>query len=244
MAKKNPTEPLRYQIRREIIEFLSENKYAPGDKLPTEQELMDMLDVGRSSLREGLHLLEEERIVRTLHGSGRYLMSPPNELNIDITRLVSFTEMFASFGIDVVTKVIKVREIVPSVEIATQLNLKKRETVVEIERSRYSEDTLVIHSVDMIPKKILPGKIDDEIFSGSLLEVLEEWFGVRVDYSLANVQVVTSDNSEVEKLELNPDATWVLLEQINFDRAGEPVIYSKDYHRGDYIRFQVRRYRD
>jgi DNA-binding GntR family transcriptional regulator len=35
----------------------------------------------------------------------------------------------------------------------------------------------------------------------------------------------------------------LLLEQINYDQVGTPIIYSKDYHRSDKVQFYARRYR-
>ncbi len=65
MTTRRRPEPLRYQIRTDILELLTRESYKPGDKLPTESELIELLNVSRSTLREGLHLLEEERIIRT-----------------------------------------------------------------------------------------------------------------------------------------------------------------------------------
>jgi DNA-binding GntR family transcriptional regulator len=41
----------------------------------------------------------------------------------------------------------------------------------------------------------------------------------------------------------DPDMPWILMEQVNYDSAGVPVIYSKDYHRGDSIAFYINRNR-
>ena len=54
---------------------------------------------GRSSLREGLHLLEKERIIRTIQGSGRFLVADLKSIQFEITRLQSVTEMLKIYGI-------------------------------------------------------------------------------------------------------------------------------------------------
>jgi DNA-binding GntR family transcriptional regulator len=35
----------------------------------------------------------------------------------------------------------------------------------------------------------------------------------------------------------------VLFEQVNYTAEGEPIIFSRDYHRSDYIKFHINRYR-
>jgi GntR family transcriptional regulator, transcriptional repressor for pyruvate dehydrogenase complex len=47
----------------------------PGDKLPSELELVETLGVGRSSVREGIQLLESIGIVNVEQGKGTFLSS-------------------------------------------------------------------------------------------------------------------------------------------------------------------------
>ena len=96
MAKSRYSKPLRYQIRRDILDFIAEKGYQPGDQFPSELELSDLLEVSRFSLREAIHLLEEERVISTRHGTGRFLLSRPNDLSIDLTNLQSVTELLSA----------------------------------------------------------------------------------------------------------------------------------------------------
>lgn len=45
----------------------------PGDQLPTEQELCSALDVGRSSVREALRVLEAEGLIEVRRGLGAFV---------------------------------------------------------------------------------------------------------------------------------------------------------------------------
>ena len=40
MAKRSRTEPMRYQIRNDILELLMNGNIKPGDQIPTQQALM------------------------------------------------------------------------------------------------------------------------------------------------------------------------------------------------------------
>jgi GntR family transcriptional regulator len=235
--------PLRYQIKDFIIELLRREKYKPGDKIPTESELTDMLGISRSTLREGLHLLEEERVIRAKHGSGRYLLSLPEDLEFEITRLQSVTEMLAAFGIQVSTKVLGVKQIIADHEIAWQLQIMENQPVIAIERVRYAHDKPVIYSIDMISEDLLRDKWRSEDFSGSLLQILEENFNIFLDYSVTTIRAVTSDDLIPTEIEIDPNVPWIVLLQTNFTNLGKPIIYSKDYHRGDAVSFKVKRLR-
>jgi DNA-binding FadR family transcriptional regulator len=67
----------------------------PGDRLPSEPELARSLGVSRSSLREGIALLEEDGVVRRLHGSGTYVSHRPGVRN-DLSRNFSVSSLTAA----------------------------------------------------------------------------------------------------------------------------------------------------
>lgn len=236
-------EPLRYQVRDYLLDLFRVKKYKPGDKLPTESELLEMLNVSRSSLREGLHLLEEERIIRSRHGSGRYLLSSPSELDFDMARLQSVTEMLANYDIGNNIKVLNLTEQPASPEIAANLGVDEGTPVICIERTRSVGDVPVIYSIDIIEKKRLPSPSYPADFQGSLLSYLKEHCDILLDYSHTIIKAVPGNELMHTGINTDPDIPWILLIQTNYNPYGEPIIYSRDYHRSDYISFHVRRLR-
>jgi len=243
MARTPRSIPLRYQIKDFILDLLRREHYQPGDKIPTESELTDLLDVSRATLREGLHLLEEERVLRAKHGSGRYLLSLPEDLEFEITRLQSVTEMLGAFGIPVSTKVLEIKTILADPEIAWHLQVKENAPIVTIERVRCAHEHPVIYSIDMVSEHLLGKSWQDEDFKGSLLQILEDKFNIFLDYSIATIRAVTSEGLIPPDIEIDPNVPWIVLIQTNFTNLGDPIIYSKDYHRGDDISFKVKRLR-
>lgn len=235
--------PLRYQIKDFILDLLRRDHYLPGDKLPTESEFAEMLNVSRATLREGLHLLEEERVIRAKHGSGRYLLSLPEDLEFEVTRLQSVTEMLAAYGIDVSTNVIDVKIILADEEIAWQLQIDEGSPVIAIERARFAKDKPVIYSIDMIAENKIGDNWSNEDFEGSLLKILEDKFGIFLDYSVATIRAVMSQDVIPPEIEIDPYVPWIVLVQTNYSQNGDPIIYSKDYHRADDVSFKVKRLR-
>lgn len=243
MGKLRRVEPLRYQVRSQILDLIIQDNYQPGDKLPTEQELIERLDVSRSTLRESLHLLEEERLIRTKRGSGRFLLATPKDFKFDITRLQSVTEMLADYGIQVTTRVVAVREQLADAEIRSYLGLQDGDRVIWIERVRFAGIIPVIYSIDIIPRDLLTGPWHASQFEGSLLALLKKNWGLIIDHSYATLRVVLTEDFAPPEVIAAPSVPWFLFEQVNFSSEGKPIIYSKDYHRGDAITFHVIRHR-
>jgi DNA-binding GntR family transcriptional regulator len=42
---------------------------------------------------------------------------------------------------------------------------------------------------------------------------------------------------------VSPATAWLRMDQVNFDTTGQPMIYSQDHHRGDWITFHAVRLR-
>ena len=72
----------------EIVESLStsirEGVFKPGDKLPTETEIMARFDVSRTVVREALSRLQASSLVDTRHGIGTFVMASPAGRNFRI----------------------------------------------------------------------------------------------------------------------------------------------------------------
>ena len=56
-----------------ILNYIKEKNIKPGDKLPNEHELVEMLNVSRTSLREGIRMLEGAGFIMTKQGGGMYV---------------------------------------------------------------------------------------------------------------------------------------------------------------------------
>src|SRR5918994_6765271 len=54
--------------------YIVDNSLRPGDRLPTERELIQQLGVSRSVLREALRELQAQRMIVARHGHGLHVL--------------------------------------------------------------------------------------------------------------------------------------------------------------------------
>jgi GntR family uxuAB operon transcriptional repressor len=75
----NPIEPRRlYQVVAEQIgQMIRTEEYRPGDRLPTERDLVGLLGVSRPVIREAMIALELAGLVEVRSGSGVYVCGRP-----------------------------------------------------------------------------------------------------------------------------------------------------------------------
>jgi GntR family transcriptional regulator, transcriptional repressor for pyruvate dehydrogenase complex len=68
-----PHSKVYVEIVHQIRTMISQDGLKPGDKIPSERELSERLDVGRSSVREALRALELLGLIETRRGEGTFL---------------------------------------------------------------------------------------------------------------------------------------------------------------------------
>lgn len=73
-------ESITREVAARLFEFLADDHFEPGSRLPSERNLADALNVGRSTIRETLAALEVLGIVDIRPGSGAYLRGHSTDL--------------------------------------------------------------------------------------------------------------------------------------------------------------------
>ncbi|MCL6586158.1 MAG: GntR family transcriptional regulator [Anoxybacillus sp.] len=67
------TSKVYVEILQQLYRIIEEDGLSAGDKIPSERELAERLNAGRSSVREALRSLEFLGIIETRRGEGTYL---------------------------------------------------------------------------------------------------------------------------------------------------------------------------
>ncbi|WP_034857222.1 GntR family transcriptional regulator [Sinorhizobium sojae] len=233
------TRTLVIQLRDRIAGLIRDQGLNPGDKLPTEAQLTQRFKISRPALREALKLLEQDGVIYVEHGRGRFV-SAMSAVHVDrpLTVFESVTDMARHYGYATVNKVLSIAEEMPDATVAGQLRLKLGERVVRLERLRLHKDEPILYCVDYMPRNIIPARLYDVDWGGSLLDLLEE-FKNRPRMSAATVSAVTLPDDVVQRNDLRDFGPALLIRETCFNATGVPVVYAIDYHRGSHFSFSL-----
>jgi len=83
LFKEVYVEKVTDKIVDQLEKLIKEGKLAPGNRLPSERQLIDMLGVGRSSLREALNKLETMGYVEIKKRKGIFVKSIDSTFQLD-----------------------------------------------------------------------------------------------------------------------------------------------------------------
>lgn len=231
--------PLPQQLRDRILAMIRNERMRPGDQLPAEPALCERFQVGRSTVREAMKLLERDGLIEVRHGRGSFV-SAVAELRSErpITRFESVTDMMAGLGYHVENRVLGVRERRATDAERVELALPKNAVVVDLERLRLHDGQVFIYSQNAFAREILTEPLHEIDWSRSLIELLAE-FGHVIISSAAHIRAVAAPE-RLSTLGLDiPDVPWLLITETCVSSTGQSILSAQDYHRSDVFAFHV-----
>jgi GntR family transcriptional repressor for pyruvate dehydrogenase complex len=99
----SPTAPPKKHrnLAQGVVAYISEaihgGNIGPGEKLPTESEIMRIQGVSRTVVREAISHLQAAGLVETRHGIGTFVLPPPaaSAMGLDPTTVVTMRDVLA-----------------------------------------------------------------------------------------------------------------------------------------------------
>lgn len=241
--KKIRSHRLYLLAKDEILNYIHENDLAVGTLLPPESHFVDQLGISRGTLREALHILEEEGVVRRKQGLGTLICNSKNLIRSTLDINESVSEMLIGKGMQPGTKNTKIEKIQVNKHLAQKLNLHIGDQVIALSRVRTADDIPVAYTIDFLPLGIIPENFSRDFSGGSLYTYLEERCGIKLTNSMLEIKSIKAPKSIARDLDIKPGNLLMLLKQIDTNIGNEPVLYSEEYFVADRFAFTVYRKR-
>ncbi|MCP8969055.1 GntR family transcriptional regulator [Ectobacillus ponti] len=240
MTIRSDSRHLYLRVIDRIKEDIKDGVYKEKQKLPSEFDLAKELGVSRATLREALRILEEENVVIRRHGVGTFVNAKPL-FSSGIEQLSSITDMITEAGKQPGT--IFLSSFLTSLTEEEQEKFRTHEDlhVLAIERVRTADGEPVVYCIDKIPQDILPDL--SEYKEESLLNIIHRKTHKRITYAVAHIEPIGYHPKVSPILECDPETALLVLKQMHYDQADQPILYSTNYFRADKFSFQVLRKR-
>lgn len=84
----NNSKPIYRQIADQILWKIKNKELHPGDKLPTERELADQLQVARGTVKKAYKELAANNIIEVIQGSGSYIYNDKEVYDVERRKLI------------------------------------------------------------------------------------------------------------------------------------------------------------
>jgi GntR family transcriptional regulator len=240
-----PNKPDHKTLTMATVESLRDaihkGRFAPGSQLPSEFNLMSLLSVSRSTLREALRLLEAQGLIIRKRGLGTYVREQP--ITKDLSINFGITEMIVQAGMKPGTEDMGIQYKTASAAAAEALGVTETTPVIEINRVRTANDQPVVWTLDILPAALLGSSSisAQDLETTSLYALLENQFQIRIVQGISQISPVLATVETAAKLKVKRNTPLLCIAQTDFISEDRPILYSIEYHLPDSFVFLVNR---
>lgn len=230
--------PLYYQAKTRFSDFIRSGNLKPGDIIPPEQKLCAELGVSRGTVRMAIGKLVQEGVLRREQGRGTFIVGP--RLDKSLLAYFKFAERDTSEEIIPESKILKIENVSPPLEVAKALEITSKETVVRIKRLRTVKGVPFIFQVSFFPKKQFPrlDRINTNV--PSLYDFIGNRYGIHImaveEYLTAGI----ADDEARKMIGLKDGSPVIIIERIAFSTNEKPVEFRRSVGRADRYHYRVR----
>ncbi|MEH0711310.1 GntR family transcriptional regulator [Vibrio owensii] len=162
-------QPLYIQVADELKREIDKGIYPAGSKLPSENQLVELLKVSRVTVRKALQQLNDLGYTFSEKGKGTFVKS--TKLRHDFLSMSGFAQEAAGSGLEA-KNIVDEFEVVPADElVAEKLNIAQGEPVNFARRLRLINEQVVSYEEFYIPRVLLPNLTQQDL-EGSKFEYL------------------------------------------------------------------------
>lgn len=218
----NPQSPV--PLYRQLAEILQrkirEGRYRPGDRIPTEHELVADYGIGRPTIRQALELLVRKNLVTRKRGAGTYVQSQKQE--VDLFSLAGTISSFKRKGLSVRTKILEKTRLV-TVNKDPENPFAGRDAFFFSRLSVVKGEPVLIEDI-YLESELFPAMDEIDMEGRSLSEIAHGRYYLRPNSGKQNFRIGYLNGKKAALLKVSPTAPVLLVKRfIHFPQAENGV---------------------
>ena len=222
--------PISDQVTRLLHGRITDGLYAPGEKIPSEQDLTEEFGISRGTVRSALANLASKGLIVRKQGDGTYVPENREEGNSFMHAIWEFTRLIEESGR---VPSISARQMI--VRKANQLeaetlNIKEDTEVLQVERIFLADQTPIIFSRNISPLSFFSVQPDQMDAALGIHEFLEKYSGREIASVDVNIQPILPDEKTRKALLIKDGRPLLRFEEIFRDSFQVPLVYAINIH--------------
>ena len=184
------------------------------------------MGVSRTTLRQALAFLQEDGIIKNVHGKGNFVMKSGIKLEKGLEVLEHPVYSSVTEKIDEVEFEFKIE---PSSDYTTKVLERKTPVVIFADRWYKSEGKTVAYTLSIIPVETISEEGIDLLDKNQLLNYLEETVYKKAKHSSIKINFSEAGNVSAMKYVVSKSERFYLLAETVHVKNKYPVLYNKHY---------------
>lgn len=235
MINKYSNIPLYFQLKNLIIEKIENGEYAPDSKIPSEQELCEIYNISRPTVRQAVTELANNGYLYKEKGKGTFVSKP--KTSIDIKVYTGFTDSILD------NELTHERELVLS-DIISVNNYKRLAEVFKLGYNQIIDfaqisfitshnNEVLSFNTSYIPLSLFPNIIEDVKNRKPSYDILRGKYPLLPTNTKSTLEVIYSDQKDAQFLMVQSGLPLIRIENIIYSKSGQVVEYIISKYRAD-----------
>lgn len=229
--------PLYYQLKQIVRTEIERGMYRPGDRLPSETEMIQKYGVSRITVRQALSELESEGVVVRRHGRGTYVAE--RNIEHDLVRLTDFVEDMELAGLAPSSQVLAMKREPATSSIAEALKIAVGEEVVRVDRLRLADQRSIAYDTTWLPLRFGLLLSEAELAHETIFHILETRYGIPVEMGVFHITASVATTEQANLLQVAPGTGLLLIRRVSCTTGNLPVYVQARYYRTDRVSYRI-----
>jgi GntR family transcriptional regulator len=230
--------PLYGKVEEVLASEIGRGDLKPGDRLPSEDELLARFGVSRITVRRAIQNLIQRGILEIRRGLGTFVLAP--KVSQELTKLTGFVEDMDIHGRKASARVVSKSVVAANEIVARQLGISKGTRVMRIERVRLADSVPMSFDETYLPLDIGKKIARNDLRVKPIFTLLEEKYGFPLTEAEYKLEAVSASAQVAEALAVPEGSPIFRIERTSFTKGAQPIDYETLSYRGDLIRFVTR----
>jgi len=230
--------PLYFQLKELILAAIKDGSYPSGSLIPTENELSEMFEISRTTVRQAITELVSEGWLYRVKSKGTFVSRP--KINQDfVTKIESYNSQMARSNIAAATEVIELKKINADEKIAEHLKLNVKDPVVFLHRKRFANEEPIITIKTYLPYDSCSYLLEKDFTKVSLYAELGVDDNTKIVRIQRRIEAIAADSKDVRYLNISKGKPILYFSSVGYNVYNHPIEYSLARYRGDRSAFEV-----
>jgi GntR family transcriptional regulator len=230
--------PLYGKVEEVLASEIGRGDLKPGDRLPSEDELLARFGVSRITVRRAIQNLIQRGTLEIRRGLGTFVLAP--KVSQDLTKLTGFVEDMDILGRKASARVVSKGVVAANEIVARHLGISKGTRVMRIERVRLADSVPMSFDETYLPLDIGKKIVRNDLRVKPIFTLLEEKYGFSLMEAEYKLEAVSASARVAEALTVPVGSPIFRIERTSFTKGGQSIDYETLSYRGDLIRFVTR----
>jgi GntR family transcriptional regulator len=234
--------PLYVRIESLVRNRILNGQLQPGEKLPTEEDLVKQFGVSQITIRNALSNLERDGLIVRNRPKGTFVAEnvPVRKkfvITNEVYNILEDADRYEVKGVDL--KTMYIGETRNPRAIKEFFHLTSEDQICVVRRTRLLKGIPMYYIENILSPSIAQHLTLKDLSEKHLLKILKEKIGITIDRGEMYIEAVPADPDVAETLRMQIFEPLILRQLYYWFPTGEPFEIVNSYMRPDYFRYKV-----